>query len=577
MKKLICALLAFVMLLSIIPMAAAADDFVDGLFGIRIGDTEIRESNHKNVFGDGTVSYDRGILTLNNARIAYNEDCVPYGGLLTQRSLEIRVNGTCEITGDFESGIITYGNNLKFTGSGTLKIHGREAGIHAFGSEIVINGPTVTVSCDRGTAFVCPVNIRMAAGYAIEPQGAKIEQALEPMPVSGDDQPLIDTVNVLQNGKICSYVSFAPNGRLPVSGFPFTDVPQGSWYYGDALYAYKNGIIAGTSATTFSPKVNMTKEMMAAILWRHAGCPMTTVDGSLKDVRNGKWYTECCYWAVENGITYATKENFGIGYEVTRADLAAMFYNYAEYLGLNTSGSVPESDAADLYLVDQSSRTCLKWAMATGLLVGKGEGRLDPFGKTSRAEFAAVYHRFAENPLFDYNRIYIRKAPDDVEYDRATGLNTEGLVVVAEKKDGTTVKVDGWRVYVTDTVNPVHAVNVCWNGFRTWFYAAATSNTGKYDIEALQKEMNGYLKSLGFLDGKELDLNNSSWRCGDSWSGSYIDKNGGLSFLKQKCRDFVDYEVTQLEKDGARSDCRAFCYICYDKSIDTYEIHVLYG
>lgn len=185
----------------------------------------------------------------------------------------------------------------------------------------------------------------------------------------------------------------------PNTGFenPFTDVSENDWFFEDVMFAFVNKLMIGTSDTTFSPYGTTTRAMVATTIWRMEGEPDATGANGFIDVENGKWYTEAILWAAENEIAEGYGGGlFGTNDPVTREQLAAMFYRYAEYKGYDTTitGSIDRfTDKGDIS--DWAARA-MKWAVGYGLIQGKDNNILDPKGYATRAEFAAMLHRFIE-------------------------------------------------------------------------------------------------------------------------------------------------------------------------------------
>ena len=178
---------------------------------------------------------------------------------------------------------------------------------------------------------------------------------------------------------------------------PFTDVSEKDWFYGDVMFVYENGLMLGTSKTLFSPHGTATRGMMATILWRMEGSPAPKGKNSFTDVEAGKWYADAITWTAENGIFAGYgKDKFGPDDPITREQLAAIFYRYADYKGYNLTvkGNLDKFKDADK--VTDYAKTAMQWAVGSGLMKGKSGNLLDPQGTATRAEIAAMLHRFIE-------------------------------------------------------------------------------------------------------------------------------------------------------------------------------------
>jgi len=178
---------------------------------------------------------------------------------------------------------------------------------------------------------------------------------------------------------------------------PFTDVSERDWFYGDVMFVYENGLMLGTSKTLFSPHGTATRGMMATILWRMEGSPAPKGKNSFTDVEAGKWYADAITWTAENGIFAGYgKDKFGPDDPITREQLAAIFYRYADYKGydLTVKGNLDKFKDADK--ITDYAKTAMQWAVGNGLVKGKSGNLLDPQGTATRAEIAAMLHRFIE-------------------------------------------------------------------------------------------------------------------------------------------------------------------------------------
>ncbi len=178
---------------------------------------------------------------------------------------------------------------------------------------------------------------------------------------------------------------------------PFTDVSEKDLFYGDVMFVYENGLMPGTSSTLFSPHGTATRGMMATILWRMEGSPAPKGKNSFTDVEAGKWYADAITWTVENGIFADDgKDKFGPDDPITREQLAAIFYRYADYKGydLTVKGNLDKFKDADK--ITDYAKTAMQWAVGSGLMKGKSGNLLDPQGTATRAEIAAMLHRFIE-------------------------------------------------------------------------------------------------------------------------------------------------------------------------------------
>ena len=178
---------------------------------------------------------------------------------------------------------------------------------------------------------------------------------------------------------------------------PFTDVSEKDWFYNDAMFVYKNGLMLGTSKTLFSPHGTVTRGMMATILWRMEGSLAPKGENSFTDVEAGRWYADAITWATENGIFAGySKDKFGPDDPITREQLTAIFYRYADYKGYKLTVTENLDKFEDADKITDYAKMVMQWAVGNGLIKGKSENLLDPQGTATRAEIAAMLHRFVE-------------------------------------------------------------------------------------------------------------------------------------------------------------------------------------
>lgn len=174
-----------------------------------------------------------------------------------------------------------------------------------------------------------------------------------------------------------------PKDDKPTTGSSFTDVPAGSWYADAVKYVSEKGLMNGTSRNGFSPNATTTRGMIVTILARVEGV----------NTNGTPWYAAGQKWAMDNGISDGTNM---VG-EVTREQLAAILYRYAKLKGYDTSKSNKLDSFKDAGKVSSWAVEAMQWANAEGLINGKSNSMLDPQGKATRAETAAILMRFMEN------------------------------------------------------------------------------------------------------------------------------------------------------------------------------------
>ena len=182
----------------------------------------------------------------------------------------------------------------------------------------------------------------------------------------------------------------------PEVKLPFTDVSTSDWFYDDVAFVYENGLFSGTDSRSFSPNASMTRAMLVTVLYRLEGEPTVTGRSSFTDVRSGAYYEKAVIWAAANGIVTGTDStSFSPDAKVTREQLAAILYRYAQYRKLDTDASAKLNSFTDADSVSAYASEALGWAVSEGLING-ASGKLMPKGDATRAQVAAILHRFVK-------------------------------------------------------------------------------------------------------------------------------------------------------------------------------------
>ena len=210
----------------------------------------------------------------------------------------------------------------------------------------------------------------------------------------------ITSIRLTRNTTV--YAGWEEIKENPSTGFenPFTDVSESDWFFNDVKFVYQNGLMNGTSATTFSPEGTTSRGMIVTILWRMAGSPdmEDKIWGyPFADVDATAYYGTAVYWARLNGIAGGYDDaTFGPNDPITREQMAAILYRYAQYKGYDVSAKADLNKFTDADEISNYALEALQWANAEGLINGKGDGVLDPKGQATRAEAAVILTRFNE-------------------------------------------------------------------------------------------------------------------------------------------------------------------------------------
>lgn len=201
----------------------------------------------------------------------------------------------------------------------------------------------------------------------------------------------------MPKGDVSIEVSFAPiEDETPKADF--SDVPADAWSAEAVQYVYENGLMTGTSDTTFSPDLTTSRSMIATILWRMAGSPVVNYAMDFADVPADQWYAEAVRWASSEGIVGGYGNGFfGTGHPITREQFAVMLYRFAQKQGYDVSAGENTNilSYTDVSSVSEYAIPAMQWAVGSGVITGTGD-TLAPQGETTRAQAAMMLMRFSE-------------------------------------------------------------------------------------------------------------------------------------------------------------------------------------
>ena len=201
------------------------------------------------------------------------------------------------------------------------------------------------------------------------------------------------------SGKTVSEDDLILNGKTVdiVPDMPFKDVKSSDWFYNDVKYVYEKGMMAGTAADVFAPNATTTRAMIVTILYRLEGSPAVTGTSAFVDVPAGQWYTDAVNWAAANQIVKGTSATtFAPNDSITREQMAAILYRYAQYKGYDVTKKADLSGYSDNGQVSAYAKDALAWANAAKLINGVTNTTLAPQGNATRAQVSAILHRFCD-------------------------------------------------------------------------------------------------------------------------------------------------------------------------------------
>lgn len=294
-----------------------------------------------------------------------------------------------ELTGtvNFRHGYLTGSANIKGMAVGKVNVtfKANEGGEFFFNDEIVTPGADGSTFKFRGgdIAVVVPVP---NFGYKVKSfkvNGQELEDELFYMDIVSEN------------------LEFEAEFEKIV--LPFKDVKAKAWYYDDVMYVYSGDLMNGTFETVFEPDTPMTRAMLVTVLWRMSGSPVSVTETPFTDLKHS-WYKEAVAWAYENNIVNGiTETTFEPDTKVIREQTAAIFYRYAEYCGYDVTTGVETPDLPDFGKVRAYAKDAAAWAYSAGLITGNSKPSgvvFDPRGSATRAQVAAIIHRFCELEIF---------------------------------------------------------------------------------------------------------------------------------------------------------------------------------
>lgn len=361
-------------------------------------------------FSEFTISKDpAAVATIGQNRYTTLQDAVD----------AVKDNETINVTGDNLSATVSGNKSFKVNANDkTVKL------IAASGYNLTKNGDTYTVSHhssggpgSSGGSISTPttyaVNVNAATNGAV---AADKKTASKGTTVTVTASPskgyVVDAVKVVdKDGKDVAvtekdgkYVFTMPASAVTVTGsfkaetpapaaLPFTDVKSGDWFYPAVQYAYAQGLMTGTSATTFAPNGTMNRAMIVTVLYRLEKSPAVTGASKFTDVPAGQWYSDAVAWAAANKIVNGYDETtFGPMNAVTREQMAAILFRYEQVKGLENVtleenlNRFPDQNKISAYAIP-----ALQWAVGQKIINGNADGTLDPTGTATRAQVAQIF------------------------------------------------------------------------------------------------------------------------------------------------------------------------------------------
>ena len=201
----------------------------------------------------------------------------------------------------------------------------------------------------------------------------------------------------ISKGKVKATVKFnlTVTAKESKPSTSFSDVKTGAWYSKNVKYVVENGLMNGTSKNAFSPDVNLTRAMLVTILYRQAGSPnVSKLANPFSDVKDGQFYTKAVKWAAANKIVQGSNGKFSPNDNITRQDFAVILNRYAKLVSIKLPAKKGYKGFADKSNISSYAKNSVEALYKSGVVNGKTGNRFDPRGNTTRAESAAMLHRF---------------------------------------------------------------------------------------------------------------------------------------------------------------------------------------
>ena len=184
----------------------------------------------------------------------------------------------------------------------------------------------------------------------------------------------------------------------PDTTITFTDVKENDWFYANVQYVVENKLMNGVANDKFAPNDTLTRAMLVTVLYRSEGEPAVNKSIPFADVDMGAWYANAVVWAKQNGIVNGVSENeFAPDENITREQIAAIMFRYAQYKGMDAITLEENLHFTDVDEISKYAVSAMNWAVGTGLMKGKSTTTINPKDNATRAEIAAILQRFIES------------------------------------------------------------------------------------------------------------------------------------------------------------------------------------
>lgn len=297
--------------------------------------------------------------------------------------------------------------------------------------------------------------------------------------------------------------SFVVTGAIPAfaethPGNPFTDVPDNVWYTKAVDYVSSKKFFAGTSETTFSPDLAMTRAMFVQVLANQTTGYRSEdyTEFPFDDVSEGAWYAPAVQWALENGVAAGMGfNNFGPENYIDREQMITMLYNYSKLVGMDLTNSYSSLWVMnDRAFVSSWAETPMEWALANYLIAGTAHATLSPHAEATRAQVATVLYNgrdfFPEEKVITIKRMSYQGTDNNIGW--SLEIQQEGIYLdyTVRKREGN-----------LNLSNP--------NSYTEWS-GICTADTGTAFSEKKRIVTDGKVKTIYLTGEARLSLTNDN-------------------------------------------------------------------
>ena len=390
MKKILSAILAMMMVFSLVTMPAIAND--EPSVSLTSSKTKLESSSEAQEI---LIT-----VTLNNPNPTKSNIAGISFDLISDSEYLVISDKASSLTNAFGDAYILY-NASKFI---ALKYAGFEPNpISEKSVKLMTVKATLKENAPVGTYKISTKDIAVAntdADLVFETDQSVTINVTENSTQSNSDSSANSNGNSNSiGGFVTKPVTYNPSGTASGWNNPFKDISENDWYFDTVKYIYQAGLMSGTSANTFAPNEDVTRAMFVTVLYRREGQPQTSAS-NFTDIEAGSWYEKAISWASANGIVNGATENeFEPDANITREQISAIMHRYAQYKGFDvTVGETADiTSYTDAAAVSEYAVDAMKYVVGSGLINGKTATTLNPADNATRAEIAIILQRFITN------------------------------------------------------------------------------------------------------------------------------------------------------------------------------------